>query len=105
MRKRPDPAADDPAQMPARARDLMAHVGEQADDAIVIETPSEPPLTEAARIELRILRAAAAAIDLQRVVGPHVERMASVQAMIDAAWAVFAELGRGGPGAEDTVHH
>lgn len=106
MRKRSHLTPDEQAKPPSRAGNLMAEIGERAgDDAIVVAVTDNVDLSDAMRAELRILRAAAAAIDLQKAVGPQVERMAAVQAMIDAAWAVFAELGRGGPGADDAIHH
>ncbi|MBY0297392.1 MAG: hypothetical protein K2X71_15355 [Methylobacterium sp.] len=61
----------------------------------------ELELSDEAKAELRILRVAAAAIDLQRLVGPEMAQQPAVRAMIEAGWAVFLELGRGGAGGDD----
>ncbi|ACL56754.1 hypothetical protein [Methylobacterium nodulans] len=44
--------------------------------------------------ELCVLRAAAAALDLQHLSGSPMNDLPSVQALIQAAWAVFREFGR-----------
>ncbi|ACA19776.1 hypothetical protein M446_5460 [Methylobacterium sp. 4-46] len=65
------------------------------------DSPSARPLLpEGARrsddvqAELAILRAAAAAIDLQFLPDPAVAGRPAVQALIRAAWEVFRESGR-----------
>ncbi|MFE1597956.1 hypothetical protein [Methylobacterium sp. ID0610] len=47
-----------------------------------------------AQTELCVLRAAASILDLQRLPASAVNDLPSVQALIDAAWAVFREFGR-----------
>lgn len=61
----------------------------------------EPDLSDEAKAELRILRVAAAAVDLPRLVGPEMAQRPAVRALIEAGWAVFLELGRGGTGSDD----
>ncbi|WP_407519620.1 hypothetical protein [Methylobacterium oryzisoli] len=70
---------------------------------MVESSTDDRDLSEAARAELRVLRAAAAAIDLQRAVGPEMVQRPAVRAMIEAGWAVFLDFGRGGTGRDETL--
>jgi hypothetical protein len=105
MRKRFQRGRAESAEPHATTSDLVTGIGHSTgDESIMFDVSDDLDLSDEAKAELRILRAAAAAIDLQRLAGPQVERLASVQAMIEAAWAVFTELGRG-PGSEESFHH
>ena len=49
------------------------------------------------------MQSAAAAIDLQRAVGPEMVQRPAVRAMIEAGWAVLLDFGRGGTGRDETL--
>jgi hypothetical protein len=59
-----------------------------------LDEHDRPALSESTMTELRVLRVAAAALDLQRLAAssPAAE-LPSVQALIRAAWAVFRDFG------------
>ena len=52
-------------------------------------------LSQATRAEIEVLRLAAGILDLQRTASPSIRELASVQALMHAAEAVFDELGFG----------
>ncbi|GJD50712.1 hypothetical protein OPKNFCMD_3457 [Methylobacterium crusticola] len=62
-----------------------------------------PPLSDAGRSELRLLWLAAATLDLKPVIGPPVDGLPSVQALMRAAETVFVELGYGEDEARDVL--